>query len=188
MLLVIWCAKSLAHSAINQHKEARQALDEAEKYIGDRKVISIYHCAYLLAKAQIELSELKDCIQRNQPHDKQSGALLKTINKLIKLSKNLRSAATEAYRLKATTYWLLNKNAMAYRFFAESVRVGEQLNHRLELSRTYFELGKFLSDPNNKFTQLNGISAADYLEKARTMFVEMDLQWDLAEWNRFTSQ
>jgi class 3 adenylate cyclase len=188
MLLVIWCAKSLAHSAINQHKEARQALDEAEKYIGDRKVISIYHCAYLLAKAQIELSELKDCIQRNQPHDKQSGALLKTINKLIKLSKNLRSAATEAYRLKATTYWLLNKNATAYRFFDESVRVGEQLNHRLELSRTYFELGKFLSDPNTKPTQLNKLTGKDYLEKARTMFVEMYLQWDLEEYRKFVSR
>ena len=185
MLLVIWCAKSLAHSAKSQIKEAREALDEAEKYIGDRKVIIIYHCAYLFAKAQIEMSDLKDCLHNNQPHDKQSGELLKTLNKLIKLSRKLLSAATEAYRLKAIAYRLLDKHTKSFRYFAASLEAGEQLNHRLELSRTYFELGKFLSDPNTKPTQLNKLSGKDYLEKARTMFEEMDLQWDLAELERF---
>ena len=62
---------------------------------------------------------------------------------------------------------------------------GEKHNGRLELSRTYFETGKFLSDPQVKFNMLNGHPAGFYLEKAQTMFEEMDLQWDLEEYKRF---
>jgi len=49
------------------------------------------------------------------------------------------------------------------------------------LSRTYFEVGKRLLEPRSKYKNLNGITAEEYLEKARTLFEEMDLQWDLDE-------
>jgi hypothetical protein len=60
----------------------------------------------------------------------------------------------------------------------------ELLGARLELFRTYMEVGIHLIEPNSKYKELNGISAEEYLEKARTMFEEMDLQWDLNELDR----
>jgi hypothetical protein len=57
---------------------------------------------------------------------------------------------------------------------------------RLELSRACFETGKFLSDPKIKHKELNGKPASYYLEKAKTMFEEMDPQWDLGEYRKFT--
>ena len=33
----------------------------------------------------------------------------------------------------------------------------------------------------SKYSELNGISAKEYLEKARKLFTEMNLQWDLDE-------
>jgi hypothetical protein len=36
-------------------------------------------------------------------------------------------------------------------------------------------------------TKLNGISAKEYLEKARELFEEMDLQWDLDELDRIVA-
>ena len=41
--------------------------------------------------------------------------------------------------------------------------------------------GKRLSKPNSPYRELNGVSAAEYLNKAKTMFEEMDLQWDLEQ-------
>jgi hypothetical protein len=38
---------------------------------------------------------------------------------------------------------------------------------RLGLSRTYFEIGKRLSEPNSSYKELNGISAAEYDDKAK---------------------
>ena len=43
------------------------------------------------------------------------------------------------------------------------------------------EVGKRLLEPHSKYKDLNGIKAEEFLEKARTMFQEMDLQWDLDE-------
>jgi hypothetical protein len=34
---------------------------------------------------------------------------------------------------------------------------------------------------------LNGITAKEYLEKARTMFHEMDLQWDMDELDKIAA-
>ena len=51
-------------------------------------------------------------------------------------------------------------------------------------TRTYFEVGKRLREPQSKFKELNGESAEAYLEKARVLFEEMELEWDLAELER----
>jgi class 3 adenylate cyclase len=38
-----------------------------------------------------------------------------------------------------------------------------------------------LPEPNSKYKKINSITTEEYLKKARTMFEEMDLQWDLDE-------
>ena len=40
---------------------------------------------------------------------------------------------------------------------------------------------KNLQAPQSKYKELDGITAHEYLDKAKTMFEEMDLQWDLNE-------
>ena len=56
---------------------------------------------------------------------------------------------------------------------------GERLGARLELSRTYMEVGKHFLEPNSKYKEINGITVEEYLEKVRTIFQEMDQQWGL---------
>ncbi len=40
----------------------------------------------------------------------------------------------------------------------------------------------------SKYKELDGIKAEDYLEKARVMFEEMDLQWELDELEKLRIQ
>jgi hypothetical protein len=47
-------------------------------------------------------------------------------------------------------------------------------------------LGKRLLEPESKYRVLDGISAEDYLEKARPMFEEMKLQSYLDELSQVT--
>ena len=58
------------------------------------------------------------------------------------------------------------------------------LGARLELSRTYFQVGKRLLEPGSKYKKLNGIKGEEYLNKARALFDKMNLQWDLDELDR----
>ncbi len=85
-------------------------------------------------------------------------------------------------------YWLIDKQSKALKWWAKSIKEGERLEAHLELSRTYFEIGKSLLNPKCNCKEWNGISANEYLEKARTMFEEMDLQWDLDELEKIGDQ
>ena len=76
---------------------------------------------------------------------------------------------------------MINKQKKAIKWWHRAIEEGERLDARLELSRTYFEIGKRLLEDKSEFRMLDGIKAEDYLEKARVLFEQMDLQWDLDE-------
>jgi len=78
-------------------------------------------------------------------------------------------------------HWLINKQKKALKWWSKSVAEGERLEARLELSRTYFEIGKRRLEPESKFKSLDGIKTEEYLENARTMFEGLDFQYDLDE-------
>jgi hypothetical protein len=99
----------------------------------------------------------------------------------MKASKKFKRDRVEVLRLLGTYSWLTKKFRKALKWWAASVETGERLKMMLDLSRTYFEIGKRLSEPNSPYRELNGISAAEYLNKAKTMFEEMDLQRDLEQ-------
>ena len=88
---------------------------------------------------------------------------------------------TEALKQMGIYYWLIDKQRKAMKWWRKSIQEGQRLNYRVELSRTYYEVGKRLLEPKSKYKELDRIKAEEYLEKARVMFVEMDLQWDLDE-------
>ena len=72
-------------------------------------------------------------------------------------------------------YRLIGKQNKAVKWWKKAIEEGEQLGTRPELARTYMEIGKRLLEEKNKHKELNRISAEEYLEKARAMFQEMEL-------------
>jgi hypothetical protein len=75
----------------------------------------------------------------------------------------------------------MNKQKKALAWWHNAIKEGERLGARLQLAGVYFELGKHLLGPGSKYKVLDGISAEDYLEKARSLFKEMSLQSYLHE-------
>lgn len=102
----------------------------------------------------------------------------------------LRNAARYApcrtwiLRLMGDYYWLVGKQRKAMKWYGRSIKEGERLGARPDLSRTYFEVGKGLLEPQSKYKQLNGINAKGYLEKAEKLFREMGLEHDLEKLER----
>jgi len=91
-------------------------------------------------------------------------------------------------RLIGFYYWLIGKQKNAVKYWKNSIREGERLGAKVELSRTYMEIGKRFLEEKSKFKELNGIKAEEYLKKARIMFKEIDLQWDLDELKKIEQQ
>jgi hypothetical protein len=113
-----------------------------------------------------------------------AGESLKWGMQAVKASRKFKRDRVEILRLMGTRSWLMGERDKALKWWGDSIEAGERLKFRPDLSRTYFEIGRRLSEPKSPYKELNGITAAEYLSKARTMFEEMGLQWDLEQLER----
>ena len=109
---------------------------------------------------------------------------VKSGKKLFKVAQKVAQHRTESYKLTGSYYWLINEQEKASRWWHKAIEEGKRLGARLEISRAYFEVGKSLLETENKHKLLNGFGAEECLQKAKILFEEMDLQWDLDELNR----
>jgi len=179
-LMLYLCLQSMAFSALHDFDNARKSLSEAEILLKDFR-INLCYVQYLFAKSYIEIAELK-----SKPLNQSKGKrALKTTKYLINKAQKVRKHLPEAYRLRAILFSCLSRPQKALRNFDKSIKSAQIFEGNLELSRTYFEVGKFLRDPNNKKERINGMNATEYLKKAKTMFEEMNLEWDLKEYKKF---
>jgi hypothetical protein len=113
---------------------------------------------------------------------------LKNGTKAVNMANKYASFKTEALKLMGVYYWLIGKQRKAMQWWCKAIAEGTRQKDRPELSRTYYEIGKRLLEPKSKHKDLDGIKAEEYLEKARVMFEEMDLQWDLDELEKLRLQ
>jgi tetratricopeptide (TPR) repeat protein len=166
---------------------ARETIEEAEKLVrqvGKESMLIDWYCAHVMGMFLYDLTMLEKAIlmdNRNDVERFRKATLRIGKVALSYTKKKLATERTESFRLMGTYYWLINKQKKALTWWSRSIQEGERLGAKIELSRTYFEVGKRLLEANSKFKELDGMTAEDYLEKARVMFEEMDLQWDLDE-------
>jgi class 3 adenylate cyclase/tetratricopeptide (TPR) repeat protein len=172
--------------------------DAAEKYLNQAEewyriqqpVPPMYGAHYLRTKFLFDIELLEEAILSNNKSaiSKHRKNAYKSSKKVLKNSSKYAVYRTGVFRLVGLYNWLLNKQKKAVKWWQRAVEEGERLGARPDLARTYMEIGKRLLEEKSKYKELNGISAPEYLEKARTMFQEMDFQWDLDELERIEQQ
>jgi tetratricopeptide (TPR) repeat protein len=170
----------------NDVGSAVKSFEKANESLEIIKSIASYYTPYLITEIHLGLALMSDKRNKDIKNNKEVGELLKTSNKLISKSQKFVSNLTEAYLLRSKIFMFQQKYGKAFKNLQLAIASGEKYNSRLELSRAYFETGKFLSDPNVRYKELNGQPASYFLEKAKTKFEEMGLEWDLEEWRRFS--
>ena len=164
-------------------EQTKNEIDKEIKRLRKLEQTPTYMLLSLIPKIRFNLLKLEDAVQSQEfkivhQFGKSTAKNIKAILKIVNSNPILR---TESFSLFAIYYWLTNKQRKALKWFDKSITEGERLGARPELSRTYMEVGKRLLEPKSKYKQLNGITAEEYLEKARVLFEEMDLKWDLEQ-------
>lgn len=182
--------KAIAETLVGQIDIAQASLKAGELVISElRKIQVFWHTPFLLGQFITHLHLLKDAIGRD--HHSQIQQQRKTIHRIatqvLEVSKKIALYRTWIFRLIGEYYWLIGKQKKAIKWWDKSIQQGERLGARPDLSRTYFEIGKRLLEPQSKYKELKGINSQSYLEKARIMFEEMGLERDLDELDRITS-
>jgi class 3 adenylate cyclase/tetratricopeptide (TPR) repeat protein len=164
-------------------EEARDCFEYLDTIRGETPLFAPYHLiGYLIGRFMFALYTLENalktgdasyekCVQESRSWGEES----------LKVCKKVNAFRIETMRHMGTFHWLTGKKHDALKWWRLSIETGEAFNMKPELSRTYFEIGRRLSEPHSPYRELNGISASEYLSKAKTMFEEMDLQWDLEQ-------
>ncbi len=183
-LLIIWCIKSQLHALRKEAEEARMAFAEADNLIHDKKIIPTYYVHYLQAKAYLEMLELELCIAQKKPVKHWRKAILETLKQLVRLSKTVPGSAIETWRIKGLLFRLMSEHRKALRCYVVSMQSGQRYNSTLELARTWFEAGKFLQTSDAKHKTILGFSGNEYLLRAKSHFMDMDLSWDLMKFGK----
>ena len=99
--------------------------------------------------------------------------------KALGIAAKLARERTEAYKLTGRMHWLLGQQDQALKWWTKSIAEGERLGARPELARTYLEVAQRLAESGSKHRALNDTDAEAYLTKARTLFSDLGLEWDL---------
>jgi hypothetical protein len=137
--------------------------------------------SYLGSRFRLDLRLLEESIFNNNKEDikKNRKQTYKSRKKIWQNSKKCAFGRSGALSFVARYQWLNGKQNKAVKFWKKAIEEGGRLGARPDLARTYMGIGKRFLEEKSKYEELNGIKAKEYLEKARTMFKEMDLQFDL---------
>jgi len=186
-LLELYSCQAWIHILMGNIEDAEKSLKSADKIRSEVEAPVPFQLSnYYRSKLEYDLYRLNESIRGSNKSEfselrKRAG---KSGKMMQKLTKKVAQHRTESLKLKGVYYWTLNRQGKALMCWRKAIEEGLRLNARLELSRTYMEVGKRLLGPESKNKKFNDIEAQEYIDKAKTLFVEMDLQWDLDELER----
>jgi class 3 adenylate cyclase len=168
---------------------AEESLSRANEYKAEAAGMPYYHSPFLISQFLLDLCLLKnayeygnrDKIYKYRRKAKKSG------KRMLRNSRKVACDLTESLRLMGVYCWLTGKQKDALIWWGKSIGKGKQLRARLELSRTYFEIGKSMFEPKSNYSEFQGIKNRQYLDNAISLYVELDLKHDIEEFNRTVS-
>ena len=179
-----------AHLLSGDLEKAGVSLIHSDAIFYEQKIYAPFAIScYLVTRLMFDVEMLEHALSKDDPiaAERFKKAARERGKTAIKKMKRVALRRTKTFRLMGKYYWLIGKQRKALKWWAKAIQKGEALGARPDLSRTYFEVGKRLLEDGSRYKQLNGITAQEYLEKARGLFEEMDLQRDLKELERVVS-
>jgi len=186
MLLEMYSRQAHIHVLMEEIELAEKSLKLADKVRRETETVPWQLTDFFRGQFEYDLYRLNESI-RNGSKSKASQyrkMANKSWKKMLRVTKKVTQYRADSYKLKGVYYWLINKQEKAIKWWQRAIEEGERLDARLELSRVYLEIGNRLLEPGSKYKMLNGITAEEYLEKAKVLFEQMDLEWDLDELGR----
>ena len=174
----------------NDYDGAEKTLRQAEEIYRKHGIVFPFMVEmYLRSRFFLDILLLEGSILSNNKSNisKYMNQARKSCKRLLKNTVKSAARRPEAYGLLGQYYWIIGRQKKVVKMWKKSVEEGERAGARPELARTYMEIGKRFLEEKSRYKELNGISAKEYLDKARTMFQEMDLKWDLDELDKLAS-
>jgi tetratricopeptide (TPR) repeat protein len=191
ILIELYSRKAHICILMGEIEDAEESLELADKVrrdlvSRDKKTVPWQVIDFYRSRFELHLYRLRESIEK----DGKGGAYrfrrnaLKSGKRLMRTARRVAQNRTDAYRLMGVYCWLVNHQKKALKWWQRAIEQGERLDARLDLLRTYFQVGKCLLRPDSKYHCVAGLKPEESLEKAKGLIEEMDLEWDLEELER----
>ncbi|MCU0847775.1 MAG: hypothetical protein MUD12_07790 [Spirochaetes bacterium] len=125
----------------NDSSQAAELLESTRKELAKIRLVPIMYDDFLISEFYYFLQMLESASVGNDKKQYKK-RLVPIIKKALGNAKKVAPDRTEIFRFVGTYCWLTGKQKKALRWWKKSIDDGERLGARLELSRTYFEVGK----------------------------------------------
>jgi len=179
--------RSICEMMTDRVAEARESAIRAEEIRRKHGLLTPTASApFLVGQFMADIYALEDAIH----HGDRSATAERGKRAFQSGKKALRNSVRYAYlrtriqKLMGDYYWLVDKQRMSFKWWGKAIQEGEHLGARVDLSRTYLEVGQRLMEDGCKYQEFRGTNAKGYLTKAEELFREMDLQNDLEKLER----
>ena len=186
--ILILGLKAEAQQLAGDAEGACDSISQASELYEKQSVVvaPVFVAPYIAARFFVDVEQLKHAIRSDTSSDVANLRKLahKSGKEAVRNSHKYAPYRTKILRLMGLYYWLIGKQEKALKWWDKTIQEGERLGARPDLSRTHFEVGKRLLEPQSKHKELNGIEAKGYLEKAGILFEEMGLERDLDDLDR----
>jgi tetratricopeptide (TPR) repeat protein len=175
------------HLLMKDTEEAGKSLDRANQVRSGVRAVPIQLSFFYRSRFEYDLRRLEDSLRVG--HRKESSEYRRKAFKSGKmLTKACQKAAlfrTESYRLMGVYIWLINDQKSAIKWWLKAMREGESLGARPQTARTCAEMGMRPYAMKGESSELDVRKAKESLEKAKKMFCDLGLDYDLEGLNSF---
>lgn len=179
-LIHFWGCQAQVHLLMGDRLAAEKALQRADTLRRELQPVPWQLSVFLRSQGEFGLGRLQEALSGGR--DREVRHLRKDAYKACRsFEKQTRKVAqyrTDALRLMGRYFWLTHHRKRALRWWRKALREGERLGARIQLARTYCEIGERLLESENGLTTLDGMEARTYLDNAGRIFDELNLAWD----------
>ncbi len=165
-------------------KGAKESLLQAREFVSKQDFVPpIYISSYLMGQLLHDIYLLEQALLSNDKPRllKYRKNARKSGKQALKNSKKYAFDSANILRLLGIYYWLIGRQKKAIKSWNNSIKQAKFMGARVELAKTYMEIGKRFHENRSGNLQQNGIEADANLDKARILFEEMGLQFELEE-------
>jgi hypothetical protein len=164
-------------------REAEEILKGLRQEIKSTNLAPYLYSSFLLSQFCYDLLTLKNTLTGGDGPNIRSlkNKAKKNGKKAVRMARKVAADRFEASRLMGICHWLCGIRSRALHYFKNGIEEADRLEARVPLARLYHEMGKSLRETGSGSREFDGINADQYLEKARNLYQELELSWDLEE-------
>ena len=183
--LTMQSLRASIHLLMKDTEEAGKSLDRANQIRSGVKAVPIQLSFFYRSQFEYYLRRLEDSLRNGnrQESSEYRRKAFKSGKMLIKTCQKAALYRTESYRLMGVYNWLIHDQKSALKWWHKAMSEGESLGARPQLARTCAEMGMRLCAVTGESPEFDVRRAKEPLEKAKTMFCDLGLNYDLEDLN-----